>query len=255
VITPSTLLAHLPGGLRDPLLQEYKGIVAAHCEGRWKLSALDGGRFCEVVFTIVEGALSGTYAPAPSKPSRFPDACRALENKAPVSIGDRSLRILIPRVLVGLYEIRNNRNVGHVGGDVVSNRMDATFVRDSASWIVAELIRVFHNVTIDEAQNAVDALAERPNALIWEFEGIRRVLSTTMSASERALVMLYSQPGWTEVEQLQTWVKYKAKFQPQVLDKLADQLLVEIEPNGKRVVITPLGTKRAETIIARERNA
>ncbi len=253
MITSSALLAHLPDGLREPLLEEYRGIVVAHSEGRWKLSALDGGRFCEVVFTIVEGALSSNYPSAPSKPNRFPDACRALENKPPVTVGDRSLRILIPRVLAGLYEIRNNRNVGHVGGDVVSSKMDATFVRESASWVIAELVRIFHNVGIDEAQASVDALAERPHALVWEFDGIRRVLSTTMSAAERTLIMLYSQPGWTDVDQLQMWVKYKANFRPQVLDKLADQLLVEVGSNGKRVAITPLGTKRAETLIARER--
>jgi hypothetical protein len=166
MIDAAKLLATVPTPLRDPLVAEYKGIVVAYAEGRWKLAGLDGGRFCEVVFTIVEGALSGSFPSGPSKPSRFPEACKALENKSPVAVGDRSLRILIPRVLLGLYEIRNNRNVGHVGGDVSPNKMDATYVRDGATWVMAELVRVFHGVSTAEAQESVDALVERKHPLV-----------------------------------------------------------------------------------------
>lgn len=70
----------------------------------------------------------------------------------------RSFQILIPRLLPALYEIRNNRNVGHVGGDVDPNFMDSTAVLGTANWIMAELVRVFHSVSTPEAQ----AIAWRP---------------------------------------------------------------------------------------------
>ena len=73
------------------------------------------------------------------RPSNFVEACRRLESN---SGGPRSFKILIPRLLPLLYEIRNNRNVGHVGGDVDPNHMDATTVLAIVAWVMAELVRV-----------------------------------------------------------------------------------------------------------------
>lgn len=241
MIDGATLLASLPLGLRDPLLAEYRGIISAYIEGRWKLSALDAGRFCEVAYTILEGAVSGSYAASPSKPPRFVDACRALESRPALAVGDRSLRILIPRVLPALYEIRNNRDVGHVGGDVAANKMDAQFVRDAATWVLAEFVRVFHAVPVSEAQASVDALVERSNPLVWEHSGKRRVLDPEMSAKDKVLVLLHGLPSGASAAELQEWTKYKVNFRRQVLEPLEVALLVEADSEWKRVVITPLG--------------
>ncbi len=78
------------------------------------------------------------------------------------------MRILIPRMLPPPYEIRNNRNVGHVGGDINPNHMDAVAVYSVVSWVMGELVRIFHGVSVKEAQEAVDALAERKLSLIWD---------------------------------------------------------------------------------------
>src|SRR5438132_11109712 len=128
MIDATTILAHLPASLRDPLLQSFQEIAANYAEHRWEPSELNGGKFCEVVYTIIDGHITGRYPARPSKPSNMLTACRNLEGKPEDKgrVGDRSLRILIPRMLVALYEIRNNRGVGHVGGDVIPNFLDAT---------------------------------------------------------------------------------------------------------------------------------
>src|SRR5882762_10299640 len=154
MLNSSKVLTGIPAGLRDPLLQSYQEIVTNFAEHRWEPSELNGGKFCEVAYTIINGCIKGSFPSKPSKPSNMVDACRGLEaTKAdPQRVGDRSLRVLIPRTLQALYEIRNNRGVGHVGGDVDPNLMDATAVYSNASWILAELVRVFHNVKTPEAQ-------------------------------------------------------------------------------------------------------
>lgn len=88
-------------------------------------------------------------------------ACRNLEKEQ----GPRSARIQIPRMVIALYEIRNNRGVGHAGGDVDPNHMDATAVVYMSKWVVAELVRLLHGLTTDEATELVDALVEREVAL------------------------------------------------------------------------------------------
>lgn len=248
MMDPSQLLASIPQGLRDPLIDEYRGICSAYNEGRWKLAALDAGRFCEVVYSIVHGLLSGSPTASPQKPPNFVQACRNLEAMQPVPVGDRSLRILIPRLLPSLYEVRNNRNVGHVGGDVVPNKMDATLVREASSWIVAELVRITHGVATSDAQSAVDALVERSHPLVWEIDGVKRVLDPSMKMSDRVLVLLYSTPGWVTVAQLKVWVRQNSNL-GRVLAGLFDKQLIELAKD--KVMITPLGLVRVErTLLA-----
>ncbi len=183
MLDPTTLLHGVPMGLRTPLIAAYVEIAQNYAEERWEPSELNGGKFCEIVYTILEGAISGTYPSAPSKPPKFVEACRALEQKPadPTRIGDRSLRILIPRLLPYLYEIRNNRGVGHVGGEVNPNFSDATSVLSGSNWVMAELVRIYHNVSLADAQSAVDTLVERKLAIVWEFEGIKRVLDPNIA--------------------------------------------------------------------------
>ena len=182
----TNILGLLPNGLREPLLDEYQSIVQCFSEGRWLPSELSGGRFCEIVFTVIEGYAIGNYASVPSKPNDFVGACRRLEQYSRVP---RSFQILIPRLLPAIFEVRNNRGVGHTGGDVDSNYMDAVFVVTSCSWVMGELVRVFHKVSIEEAQSLVDSLAQRRVPLIWEGNGIRRVLQPSMNLQSQILVL------------------------------------------------------------------
>ena len=76
---------------------------------------------------------------------------------------------------MALYEIRNNRNVGHVGGDVDPNHMDAVCVLQMSKWIVAELIRVLHQLPSTRPPR-LDALVEREVPLVWKVGGRKRVL-------------------------------------------------------------------------------
>jgi hypothetical protein len=162
MLRTSTLLSNLPAGLRDELFSCYQEIVRNYVEHRWEPAELNGGKICEVIFTILDGAITGTFAPRALKPPKFVDACRALEMTPANSqrVGDRSLRVLVPRLLPFLYEIRNNRGVGHVGGDVNPNHEDAEAVLAMSSWLMAELVRIFHGVTLPEAQAAVDSLVQ-----------------------------------------------------------------------------------------------
>lgn len=64
--------------------------------------------------------------------------------------GDKSpgtARILVPRMMMGLYDSRNNRGVVHTGAEVEPNKIDATAVLYVAKWLVAELLRLLHTLS------------------------------------------------------------------------------------------------------------
>jgi hypothetical protein len=258
MIDPASLLSAIPDGLRAPLISTYKEISANYVEHRWEPAELNGGKFCEIVYSIVHGKLSGMFPTSPSKPARMVDACKALEQvpRDPSRTGDQSLRVLIPRVLPVLYEIRNNRGVGHVGGDVNPNFLDATAVYSMASWVVAELVRVFHGVSTELAQQAVDALIERKHPVIWEVGDVRRVLDPKMEKKDQTLLLLHQKLGWVQDAELFKWVEYSAlsDFRRYVLKPFHDKRLVEYDRETRRVQISPLGVEIVEKEILKSRS-
>ncbi len=257
MIDDAKLLSGISMGLRDPLLKTFREIAANFVEHRWEPSELNGGKFCEVVYSIIAGSINGTFPAKPSKPKNMLVACQGLQGLPadPNRPGDRSLRVLIPRVLPALYEIRNNRGVGHVGGDVVPNFLDATAVYAMSSWVLAELIRIFHNVSTIEAQETVDVLIERRHSLIWEFEDTKRVLDPKMSRSDQALFLLHSKPAWVSEKDLGNWVEYSNPnvFRQKVLKPLHRSRLIEFEERQHRVRISPRGVEDVEQRILKTR--
>ncbi len=251
------VLRNIPSNLREPLLKCYQEIASNYIEQKWEPSELNGGKIAEVIYTIVLDAVTGTVSRGPSKPKNMVIACQALEN-APGSsgrVGDRSLRILIPRMLPVLYEVRNNRNVGHVGGEVDPNHMDATAVFSMASWLLAELVRIYHGVSTKEAQEIVDAIVERKNILVWEVSGKKRVLDATMKTKDQVLLLLHQSVAWVRQKELCDWVEYSgsAMFGKRVLLPLHKERLLEWDSVGAQVRISPLGSSEVETRILRTR--
>jgi len=224
--------------------------MSNYTERRWEPSELNGGKFCEVAYSIVNGALSGSYPAKAAKPRNMLAACQSLEQvRSNASrVGDRSLRILIPRVLPVLYEIRNNRGVGHIGGDVDPNHMDAEAVQSMASWVMAELVRIFHGVTTEEAQQTVDAMVERKSPIIWDVEGARRVLVPSMRAKNKALLLLHHSTAWVTASELCDWVEYSSlsMFRKSVLTPLHKDKLIEFNRSGDNARISPLGSVEVE---------
>jgi hypothetical protein len=241
-------LSAIPAGLRTPLLAEYQSIVQNFAEHRWSPSELSGGKFCEIVFTILDGHAKAAYAAAPGKPSNFVQACRQLENNGHIP---RSFQILIPRILPSLYEVRNNRGVGHVGGDVDPNHMDAVFVLTSCNWIMAELVRVFHDVSISDAQGIVDKLVERRTPLLWVGDDVRRILDPKMSLPDQILLFLSSSPTKTATADLKTWTGYKdAAYFKKVLRSMHKKRFIELASDESTALILPPGDKIASKLIA-----
>jgi hypothetical protein len=247
-VTRDSALSGIPDGLRTPLLAEFSQIVSNFQERRWTAAELSGGRFCEIVYTILIGHSRAAYDASPAKPANFVDACRKLEGNAHVP---RSFQILIPRLLPALYEIRNNRNVGHVGGDVNPDFMDSSAVLSMASWILAELVRVFHSINTADAQAVVTELSERRLPLVWQSGDIRRVLDPSLPLRSQVLLLLASSSGKVQAKDLLKWTGYKGKpYFTRLLRQLHNARLIEFDEAGGDVELLPPGSEEAAEIVA-----
>lgn len=244
---PATALSGIASGLRTELVNSFSLIVRNYEERRWEPSELNGGKLCEVVYSILRGHVDGKMPAKATKPRNMLDACRSLESADP-TIFPRSVRIQIPRVLVTLYEIRNNRGVGHVGGDVDPNGMDARLVLESAKWVMAELVRVFHSVPVDEASEVVGRLVERTLPIVWELGDVKRVLNPSLSKKDQTLLLLYSSDGPVGEAQLVDWVEHSnaSVFRRDILRRAHRDRLIEYSDSTGLVSLTPLGIQHVE---------
>jgi len=251
--TPAILrddfLHGIPSGLRADLLSSYGQILRNYREQRWEPAELNGGKLCEAAYTILRGYVDGSYASHASKPKNMVDACRALE-KAGAGF-PRSVTIQIPRMLMALYEIRNNRGVGHLGGDVNPNAMDALCVLEMSKWIVSELVRIFHNVTTEEAAALVSSLIQRNIPLIWQVGGKLRVLKPNMAMKDKTLALLYHCVDPVPEQNLLEWVEHSnaSVFRRDILRKSHREKFLEYDEKAGTALISPIGIDYVEASV------
>jgi hypothetical protein len=251
-LAPEDAFSVLPASLRDDLLSAFNEIVRNYRERRWEPSELNGGKLCEAVFTIVIGWLDGgVYPNRAKKPGRFPQACWELEKKYAQIPDSRSPRILIPRTMIGLYDIRNNRGVGHAGAEVDPNHMDATIVLYTAKWLVAELVRILHTLSVDEATVIVEALIDREAPWVWTQGDKKRLLRTDMTWKQQTVVLLLTEPDAVPEDDLFRWLEHPrlSNFRSEVLRPLHRARQIDYDATTRAITLLPPGVAVAEGLV------
>jgi hypothetical protein len=243
----ASALANIPSTLRPRLIQTYLDLKKSYVEARYDTGGLAAGKFCEVVLRVLQQKVRGTSTPLGTKISNYVDECNRLLN-APITAGNESERIVIPRALVFLYTMRNKRGIGHVGGDVDANAIDIAAMTKIADWIVCELIRINHGLSLEEAQDIVDNLSVRQLPTIWEVAGKKRVLKEGLKAKDQTLLLLYSsQNSAVLLEDLCDWVEYS---NPQVFKRIIRELhkqrFLEFDEDSESVILSPKGVEYVE---------
>jgi hypothetical protein len=248
VLSPEEALQVLPAGLRSDLLGAYQQIVRNYRERRWEPAELNGGKLCEAVYTVIRGRVDGSYPSRANGPRNMIEACRALERE---QWPERSIKIQIPKMLIALYEIRNQRGVGHNGAEVNPNHMDAIAVLHMSKWLIAELIRVLHSLSTDEATKIIDALVEREIELVWSSGDIKRVLKPDLTLKQKTLLLLLSQPEEVRESDLLRWIEHPnlARFRRDVLRPAHKSKLIELDEQIGTVRLLPPGVELAEALV------
>jgi hypothetical protein len=231
--------------IANHIVDAYLEIERNYVFRKWKPSELDAGHFVETVRRILEKELTGTYTPFSIKIANFSDAVlKGYENAS----GHDSYRMLIPRILKGVYNVRNKRGVAHIS-DVSPNEMDATVIFYSVKWVLAEIVRINSSLTPAATQKVLDSIIERQIPIIWKDGAIVTVLDPKLSAGEQVIVLLYDVSPRTEAELMSiTEYKNKSNF-VKILKRLhAKKLIYRQENVGCRLL--PPGLAVAESIIS-----
>jgi hypothetical protein len=241
-------LGALPATFRKRIIKTYLDVKRRHAEAEFDASGLSVGKFCETVLRFLQQELTGTYTPFGQQLPNFANECAKLA-QTPKTAGSESLRIVIPRAIDFLYTLRNKRGIGHAGGDVDANEIDSATMARGADWVVCELIRTYHNLSLEDAQALVDSLATRNLPSVWEVAGRKRVLRQGLRYPDQVLLLLYGSPSTGVLtEDLYEWCEYSdfAMFKKSVLGGLHKKRLVEYDRDSDVVYISPLGGRHVE---------
>lgn len=239
-------LQAIPAGLRGPLVQEFEQALDEYRAADWEKVGLKAGKFCEVAYCICAGHATGTYAASPSKPGNFPQACRDLEQHNGTK--GRSLCMQVPKVLTALYELRNNRAIGHVSGDVSPNHMDAELFLRGMKWVMGEFVRNYSSLQLDDAHAVVEAVTARTYHIVWSSGDVRRVLEPAKTSAQRTLIILYAEGKPVTIKQLQNWTEYKntTDFKRKILKDLHKKALIHYDEKTATAQILPPGQAYVE---------
>jgi hypothetical protein len=244
-MNPQTILTATSDALLSKEIYEaYSEVENNFATQQWKTSELDAGHFVEAVRRLIELKLFGSYTPIGTTLPTFNDQeLRRYEN----ATGDETYRILIPRALFAAYTIRNKRGVGHLGL-LKPSKIDAAYILHTIKWVFAEILRLNSNLNILQTSEIVDRITDRQIDIIWKHDNITRILSNTMSARDKVLILLYDHNPQIDVQLLASTKYQNPTNFKKVLKKLDSDLFIEFMPDGK-CVITPLGIKAAEIIL------
>lgn len=238
------LEAHFPAKIVDELLSAYREAKHNFYLGGLRLSEVEGGRFCEAALRLLEYAIKGCST----------DLNRALDSEklilalsnSPKTFPD-SIRLHIPRAIRVVYDIRNNRDAAHLADGIDPNLQDATLVISNLDWILAEFIRLYHNVSANEAQKIIEGLVVRKVPIIENFDGFLKVLNPSLQVSGYVLVLLYERgsAGATLVD-LENWVRPSMRRNlKRTVNGMVDKALLH-KTKSDTYILTQAGRREVE---------
>lgn len=200
-------LKNIPDVLVDALEKEFQKLHQQYFLGHWEPSQLDGARFAEAVFRILEYKLAGRFTPIGRQLNRL-QVIKSVKGKTSLA---ESIRFHILGLADLIFDFRNKRNVGHLGV-VDVNEMDATIVLQSANWIVAELIRLETQIRPEVVQEEIKKIIERKVPIIEEIGGRLKCLNPSLDVKEKVLVFCYQKyPEAVSLNDMFDWTEYSNK--------------------------------------------
>ena len=242
----SSLAAQHDPTVVDELLEAYEEAKRNFYEGGHRLNAVEGGRFCEAAFRLLDERVSGSFTPL----GRQLDAEALARRLASIPVGAEpdAVRLHIPRALRVVYDIRNNRDAAHLADGIDPNLQDATLVVSVLDWVMAEFVRLYSGLTADESQSIVEGLITRRVPAIEEFDGFLKVLKSDLKASEHMLALLYHKGAeGASIDDLDAWARptMRANLRRTLKGMVDDKAYVHFD--GERYRITISGKRFVES--------
>jgi hypothetical protein len=202
------LASKIPPVLVDDILTSYEKILKEFVSLNYEGTLKEGGIFVEhirrVLFYLKENKVEN------EAPRNFENYMKDLRDDKNLS---ESLRIIIPRMTLPLYDLRSKRkDVVHVKENIASY-MDAYFCVTACSWIIAELVREFYKEGLQGEQKIIKIIRNLMSEKIpiVEFHNGEIFVNAKVSCPDEILVILYYSSNGLEKSEILNRLKHVRK--------------------------------------------
>lgn len=215
------------------LLDTYEKMVAERRKGGVEECLTQGGKFVEQALRAVEFIRIGS---APVEIKHPTDTIKTIEKDK--ALPD-SLRVLIPKVAHSMvYEIRSKRGAVHVK-EIDPREIDASLCVQAASWVIAELLRLYHvdsEVAVAEAMTVL-MRAEMP---LIEILGDEVVVTAKVSCPVELLLLIgRCAPAGIDRKGIGLSSKNGSSTVSKTLQRLSDDRLIHRSADGRFHITAP----------------
>lgn len=147
------------------VLSAYEGLIQKHRALDAEAALTRAGKFVEHVFRALEFLRTGTTPSEIKSPSA---TAKLLESDTTLP---ESIRVLVPRIaLAMIYDVRSKRGAVHVK-EIDPRGIDVDLAAKAASWIIAELIRLYHVDDENSVRKEMIALTRATFPLLESIDG------------------------------------------------------------------------------------
>jgi hypothetical protein len=231
--------------LVDELLEAYVEAKRNFYLGGLRLSTVEGARFCEAGFRMLQEKSTGSFKPL----GKQLDVEKLREElaKLPSASYPDSLRLHIPRALRVVYDIRNSRDAAHLADNIDPNLQDSTLVVSVLDWVLAEFVRLYHAVPANEAQGIFESLVTRSAPVVQDFAEFLKMLNPGLSAGDYLLVLLYQRgSAGATYSELEAWSRPKMRANlKSTLNRLVDERAF-VHFDGQKYFVTMSGIRNVD---------
>ncbi len=246
-IVEAQLQKYFPKTLISKLSYHYTKLKSSFIQNSLEPGELNGAKFAEVVFRLIQYATDPQHQYTPLRQSLPSVDDLVVQFQQLPKTFDDSLRLHIPRALKAIYGIRSKRGIGHTG-EIDANLMDATLVMAVCDWIMAELIRLYHDCSANEAYNIIDRLVKRSIPILYDRDGIKTLLQQMPYEKATLLFLHYEGEKDVPISELCKWVEHThvTNFRKSILRKLHTEKKIYLNENARLCRILPPGLRYVE---------
>jgi hypothetical protein len=208
------------------ILNAYEGLIQKHRSLDAEAALTRAGKFVEHIFRALEFIRTGT---APAEIKSPAQTAKQLENDIRLP---EPIRILIPRIALGMiYDLRSKRGAVHVK-EIDPRGIDVDLSAKAASWIVAELIRLYHVDDENAVRLEMAALTRATFPLLESIDGEEFVSKSVPPRVEIQLLLGRKGREGATRSQLGKMAKCSAPRVTEALKRLQEERLIHQTAKG-----------------------
>lgn len=227
------LASSLDAGVVNDLLTAYEGLISKHRSGDAEGALTRAGKFVEHTFRALEYLRTGAAPTEIKSPSA---TAKVIENGTNLH---ESIRLMIPRIaLAMIYDIRSKRGAVHVK-EIDPRDIDVGLAVAAASWVLAELIRLYH---VSDENNVISEMKALMRADIPFVEAIGGEVVVTQNVpadTEILLLLADAAPGGLTRTQLGRAAKCSPTSVTRSTQRLVRQRLIHKSKGGEFHITGP----------------